>query len=282
MTDAEATDGSTLLKLTLPKAKAGSKGIVGTFTQLVNNVLVPTWDHDGETKIYEIEHSVDWQIMGEKADFPENLILLESKKNNAVGKEVETAISNALTSIAANYAKKFDGIPQKANDIKGKYDATVDKLDGSGTKLKAKEHYTPEAINEDDPNKTPFTKELVVIKEAAIPEGHFLLATSDRKAAYILPYEASNQKIGSFLVTVVEKNKKVDFIEFKNKANKVVTVGKEDALKAKKVIPKEEKPGKYIIPPGTEKDVISSMLKGLTVKGLSPIEIDDKDINMLD
>lgn len=280
LTEAETNDNSTLLKLTLPKAKAGSKGMVGTFTQLVNKVLVPTWDHDGETKTYEIEHSIDWQIMGKDADFPENLILLESKKNNAVGKEVEDAISKALKDIATNYSKTYDGIPQKTDEIKKKYDGIVHKLDGSGTKLKAKEHYKPEAIIDNDTNKTPYTKELVTIKEAAIPENHFLLTTSDKKAAYVLPYDATNLQIGAFKVTVVKKNKKVDYIEFKNKAGKVVTVGKEDALKAKKVIVKEEKTDKYIISPGTEKDIISSMLKALTVKGFSPIDIDDKDINI--
>jgi len=281
----EDYETSTLYKLTHEKGKEGSKGIVGTITQLVNEILVPNWDSKGGPNIYQIEHSVDWQILGTKADIIDNLILLEAKKNGAVGKVVEDAIADTMKKIVAVYKKNFDGAPDSVEEVRSKYDCRVDELDPTGPILKHKDYYSAEDLTDEKKEKNPFSQGFILVKEEKIPKDHFLLSSSDKRASYIIPNNANKLKIGGFKVTVDynKKDKEVEAVHFFNlKGEKLTSVGEKEDLESSVVKIKKEKQDKYVVEDGGEKAIVSPMLKTLSLPKFSPIEITDIKIEGFD
>ncbi len=278
-------DPQTLLRLNIKKGNSSYKGYVGTLDQLVNESIVPNWDCKGDSKVYQIEHMVDWQILGNKyADDVTNLKLLESHVNQRVAKAVTGAIATALSDIIRDYSVKFKGIPQKVKTIQDKYDAYVDDIDKTGNILKDTEEYYPSPLNDTKKNdRDPFRDDLITIKEDKIPDKHFLLSSSDERASYLIPKNADDTKVGAFQVTV-NYNKstgKVDTIEFKNrisKSQKVLTFGEKEDLQHDKVQIKERTKDKYTVMNEGERKKIGPLLKSLSLTKFSPIEIDDKDI----
>ena len=279
----EDYDTSTLYKLTHEKGKEGNKGIVGTITQLVNEVLIPNWSSKGGPNIYQIEHSVDWQILGTFADHIDNLILLEAKKNGEVGRTVADKIAETLKKVIAVYKKEFQGAPDSLEEVREKYDCRVDDMDSSGPALKTTDFYSADDLKDEKSSKNPFSQGFILVKEEKIPKDHFLLSSSDRRASYVIPNNAKKLKIGGFLVTVDynKKDKEVEAVHFFNlKGEKLTSVGEKEDLDSKVVKIKKEKQDKYVVEDGGEKAVISPMLKTLSLPKFSPIEISDQDIKI--
>jgi hypothetical protein len=276
----EKPESGQLLRLRPKSDKAKKKGIVGTFTQIVNESLVPNWDFKGSPKVYQIEHSVDWQILGNTADNIDNFILLENKENLRVAKIVEDAISKALEAIAKFYAKDYKDVPMSAREIKSdKNGAFIDKLDGGGKALAQEDYYSSKALTEANDKKNPFKDELIVLKEEVIPEGYFLLSSSDRRASYLIPKDADGKVVGAFKITVQKSGDKVTSVEFENRLDgKSTEIGVDKSLKKKKVEINGESKDKYVVQDGAEKATIGPMLKSLALTRFSPIEIDDKAI----
>ncbi|RYY57278.1 MAG: DUF4157 domain-containing protein [Chitinophagaceae bacterium] len=271
-------DGS-IMRLKQLKAKKQYKGIAGTFTQLANEVLVPSWDFKGQSSIYQVEHMVDWQILGDECDKPENLILLEENKNRSVGDKVKKAILAAIAKIAKRYAGGFDDVPRDADQIKKKYDVKVDRINGGGSPLKDEEMYVSDALKDKAHDKNPYKDKNISITEEEIPKNHFLLTTSDKRASYIIPYSAKNTKIGAFKVTVTKNGDSIDSIELESIINgKTTELGVEESLKKKKVSVNKQKADKYIIQDSGETSAIAPVLKSLSLTKFSPIEIRDEDI----
>jgi len=277
----ESLDTDALYKLRAKGGKKSYKGMIGTFTQIANEVLVPNWDYNGDPNVYQIEHMVDWQIMGSEADEIKNLILLESGENNRVADIVEKAIAASLEKIAKHYAKTFNNVPTTSKEIKSKFDCFTDDLDGDGKKQDDKDIYYSTSFIDEKDQFNPYKDDIVKITEAEIPKGHFMLTSSDRRAAYIIPYKADKKEIGAFLVTVDEDGGKVKSISFENRfTGKKAEVGVDKKLKKKVVKIDEVKKDKYIVQDGDEKAIISPMLKALSIDKLSPVQIEDKDIKV--
>jgi len=270
-----------LLKFTLETNQKATKGMVGTLTQLVNELLVPFWNYKGEPQKFEIEHMIDWQVLGPESDKIENLILLESKINRRVGKEVDEVIIKNLGNISTHYSGKYEYTAESGREIKKKYDAWVDKLNFDAKDLKLTDYYYHKEVSEEEKDGNPFRSKFITIKEAAIPANHFLLTTSDRRAAYILPYKATKKRIGAFDVTVEydEKKKELESVTFKlpikNEGN---SVGVKQDLKGQKLKINKQEHDKYIIQDSEEKALVAPLLKGLFLKNMSPIVINEDDI----
>jgi hypothetical protein len=223
---------------------------------------------------------VDWQVLGNVADNVDNFILLENKENLRVAKIVEDAITKALVAIAKFYAKDYKDVPMSPKEIKGdRNGAFIDKLDGGGKALAQEDFYSPKTFIEKNDTKNPFKDELIVLKEEEIPEGYFLLSSSDRRASYLIPKNADGKVVGAFKITVQKSGDKVTSIEFENRFNgKSTEVGVDKNLKKKKVEIKGETKDKYVVQDGAEKAIISPMLKSLALTRFSPVEIDDSAI----
>ena len=281
----EDYDTSTLYKLTHEKGKEGNKGIVGTVTQLVNEILVPNWSSKGGPNIYQIEHSVDWQILGPFADHIDNLILLEAKKNGEVGKTVADKIGETLKKVIAVYKKEFQGAPDSLDEVREKYDCRIDDMDSGGPTLKATDFYSADDLTDEKSSKNPFSQGFILVKEEKIPKDHFLLSSSDRRASYVIPNNAKKLKIGGFLISVDynKKDKEVEAVHFFNlKGEKLTSVGEKEDLESKVVKIKKEKQDKYVVEDGGEKAVVSPMLKTLSLPKFSPIEISEVKIEGFD
>ena len=275
----ESFNTGTLLRLKPKNSRSSYKGIVGTFTQIVNEVLIPNWDYKGGPNIYQVEHMVDWQILGENADDMTNFILLDAGENLRVAKVVENAITKALEGIAKHYAKTFKNVPQSAKVIKSKFDSYVDDLDGAGKELKKTDFYYSKAFTDTKDERNPYKDDLIIVKEEEIPDGYFLLTSSDKRASYLIPHHANGTKVGAFKVTVEYAGGKVKSISFENRfTGKSTEVGVDKSLKKKKVEIKKETKDKYIVQDGDEKAIISPMLKSLSLTKFSPVQIDEKDI----
>ncbi|WP_205504338.1 eCIS core domain-containing protein [Rufibacter psychrotolerans] len=256
------------------------KGIVGTLHQIVQEVMVPFWDFTGKPAHYDIEHMIDWQILGSKADRIDNLILLERSKNRKLGTVVRTAIEKDLTSIGVHYSKKFKRVPSSGADIRKKYTTIIDDMNLSGDDLDPKHYYYCSELASESGEGNPFKQEFVTVKEKEIPLNHFLLSTSDKRASYILPYTTKTTNIGAFKVDVDydSKAKKLKSIELT-----YLDAGDQTPLKAKKfkkqqVDVDEQAQDRYIIQGKGPKAVMGPVLKSLTLDKMSPILINEEDV----
>jgi hypothetical protein len=279
----DAIDDGRYMRFDLLKSDKNFKGYVGTFTQIANESLVPGWAHNGVGKRYQIEHMVDWQLVGDanRCDIPANLILLEENKNREVGKEVTDAILGAIGKIVDNYKKQYTDVPVDAKEAKRNYDVYVDKINGAGDTLDAALWYASDDFTKANADKDPFKKSIASLKEEGIPKNHFLLTTSSKRAAYVIPYSAKGMKIGAFKVTVQKKGDDIEYIKLEN-----LMSGKENMLKASKSLNETQvsvnnvATDKYTIDDKELVSEVSPVLKSLSVSGFSPIEIDDKDIQI--
>jgi hypothetical protein len=275
-------DKSIYYKLKLENKDAGAKGIVGTFTQLSNEVLVPMWDKDGKPKVYQIEHMVDFQIIGDEADDITNLILLESKANNAAGKQVKKIINQSLNDIVHLYKSQFSNVPevkQIRDKSKQEYLMFTDKFDGSSTKqLDEADRFRPREFTQKNNSKNPFKKTFISIVDEKIPANHILLTTRDDRASYIIPKYKKRTKVGAFYLTVRVKGQDVDTILFEtDQKEEIAVAGKKVDLEKTDVQVEKGTAEKYTIKDDT-KSIISPKLKSLMLPRFSPIEIQDKDI----
>ncbi|KAA3438747.1 eCIS core domain-containing protein [Rufibacter hautae] len=282
--DSDIADTSKLYKFSRKKgkSKASGKGIIGTFTQIVNEVLVPFWDYQGTPKEFQIEHMIDYQVLGGDADCIQNLILLEREKNRKVGEKVFKSINTHLDDLIKHYNATYlnTGLPNSGKEVRKNYPDSifVHGLNCESADLDIKDYYYYTELKNPKDDYNPYTKELIEIKEACIPENHFLLKTSDRKAGYIIPYTANDFKVGAFYLTV-DYTDTVKSITFHNKlSDKKNAVGMEKKLKKKTLPINKEKKDVYVIQDSGEKQAIAPLLKGLFLKKASPIVINENDI----
>lgn len=270
-----------------------TKGLVGTIDQLINELIKPFWSCFGKSQFYEIEHIVDFQIAGEikekgksRVDDITNLILLEEKENKSVGQTVKNETLQQIKKILEHYKGIYSDLPNDAPSVKKNYTIKILDLNLKGEKLNWEDYYFHEELKLSEQETTPgapFKKELITIKEEQIPSDHFLLTTSDKRAAYIIPYDATNNRIGAFNVTVVKKpNNNLNELEsieitydLENNTKIEATNFKKEKIKVDK-----QETDRYVIESKTVKSSLGPKLKGLAFEGLSPIIINEEDIQI--
>ncbi len=217
------------LLLTLDKAQKKGAGLIGTIKEILEEVMVPFWTFEGNPKLYDVEHVIDWQIAGQKADDIRNLILLDRSYNRSLGTEVKDNIHKHLTALAKHYQEEFSGVPDDAEKLMGRYKIIVDDFNYKPEKIDKDKILTKdevENLNNAFTKQTPYKDKNIEIKDAVIPKDHFLLKTTDARAGYLLPYDVKEKLIGSWLVTT----------EYDKKTKKLKTLIFEIAVKDKKKI----------------------------------------------
>ena len=274
-----------------PKKNADKKSaIFGTTDRLVDEITIPPWNKGGKGGLYDVEHKLDYQIAQDLADDLDNLLLLDRETNQKLGTDIEKIINKHLEEILKDYVKEYSNISENPKTTKNRFNVFIDSF---------KFHRDPLDKNEFWENPDVQSEELLKNVEVAdnpdIPKHHFLLMSSDQRAAYLLPENATNQQIGGFLVTVestggVMKKLSLQPITPKGAGASMVVTADGDPVKAKigkgaKDTPFDKHPDKdrvYIAK--TDKGAVGSSLKGLIggLKGFSPIQLNEPEIEGFD
>jgi Domain of unknown function (DUF4157) len=102
--------------------------IAGNFRNLKNSLIVPPFDGNGKSDIFEIEHAVDWQILGsyEDIDNPGNLLLLDQKTNGDLGRSVMAQIDKGIKSVLKHYGDKGANVVKTLPEALAKYEIWFD------------------------------------------------------------------------------------------------------------------------------------------------------------
>lgn len=172
--------------------------IVGTRSQLANEIFIPYWDKKKRVTTFQVEHLMDWQLAGgnKNVDDINNLILLDSKTNNALGRRVLNEKNNHIERVLKHY--KSAGVTQNVSVAMSSYDIFINSLSYTipvnGTII--------EKSDFESANDNPVSNRIVDIRSFEVPEGSFILKTSKSSGGYIIPYNANGYETGSFTVTV--------------------------------------------------------------------------------
>ena len=184
-----------LLALTLKRNPAAK--ILGDKKQLLGEVAVPFWDLGGNPAIHQVEHSIDWQILGKDADHIDNLVLLDRTSNQSLGNSVNQSINRLLQKLIENYRPQFTELKSvKAQDARKSEDYTVvfesykiEKVTPTGSVISIS---NLRGVN------TPYKTDHFDIKKYDIPDGYFLIRTNPDRAGYLLPYAKDGKNVGAF------------------------------------------------------------------------------------
>jgi hypothetical protein len=171
--------------------------VTGSIEEIANQVAAPFWTLDGKSIKYQIEHKVDWQVAGgsHNVDVISNLILLDDKTNNEVGKTILTTMQSYYSAIINYYTKKgLSGLEPDFEAGKGKYLIYTDNL-VSGQKLHDAFMISFSNIISKTGHMDPYSEERVDIMDENIPPGHLSLKTSISGAGNIVPYNFENSFI---------------------------------------------------------------------------------------
>jgi hypothetical protein len=186
-----------LLTLTLNRNKAAK--LIGGLTEIENEIAVPFWDLGGNPAIHQVEHGVDWQVLGKASDDIDNLILLDRKSNLQLGNSVFWAIQKRLQVLIEHYKTEFPELQnfksfwiKKSKKHKVIFDDfDFEKVTVSGSLI---------SISNIRGSNTPYKQEHFELSKADIPPGHFVLKTNMDRTGYLLPYSSKGTKVGGFFM----------------------------------------------------------------------------------
>lgn len=189
-----------MLMLTLVSNDATK--VYGTKEQMKGEMAVPFWDLGGNATIHQVEHGIDWQILGKDADHIDNLVLLDRRSNSQLGSSVRKNINANLRAIFKNYETKIPALkklsPTKAKkrqDINIYFRGFQQEKDTASGSIISKSNLGGK--NE------PYKQEYFKLEKANIPKGYFVLRTSTDRAGYLLPYSPNGKLVGNFKITTV-------------------------------------------------------------------------------
>jgi hypothetical protein len=198
-----------LLSFTLKRNKTTK--IIGSLAEIKNEIAVPFWDLGGTPVIHQVEHGIDWQILGIKADDIDNLILLDRKSNQHLGNSVYLSIQARLNALIEYYKTEIPELnnikPYKVKfnpDCKVIFDNfSFEKVTVSGSLI---------AAGNVMGRNTPYKEEFFDLSKAEIPDGHFLLKTNLDRTGYLLPITAKEVRVGGFMMTAVFDKANADIL----------------------------------------------------------------------
>jgi hypothetical protein len=258
------------------KGERQGVAIVGTIKEISKEMIVPPIDRQGKVRIFDVEHIIDWQILGgtSNVDEIENLLLLDASSNRGLGTAVKNQIKNHITSILNSYRDRGgEGVPKSAESAESRFKIEFKNFT-IGSKLPGiflrKENLTTSKDN-------PITSDNFVLKRYILDGDHFLLKTSAGRASYELPYSSEPRKVGSYEIEmdIVKegKNKKLKGLNFTPLPQVRGIKAPITVKKSKIIIPDEQEPNVYKI----DSAVLATNLKSLFgFRHASPIVLDDK------
>ena len=258
--------------------------VIGSEQALADKLRRPTWDREGRFTYFDVDHRLELQLGGE--DDEENVWLLESSANRSAGALINNEINRKIKALLDKVPNNVKGKPDVAT-AREKYDIEVLKVGKSDREAAGHpdRHYVADDVKRGksfDPLRSLSKRE---IKRAG--------GSSDRIALFSTPVGGRRTEVviengvgkkvhgkdswrwGNLLVTSITygddpKSRKVEGIAFKD--DRWVT---EVPVWA----PIEPIPGVQWggwVSPRQAKPVLSEKLQ---VKGASPVELDDIEID---
>ncbi|MEL6672943.1 MAG: DUF4157 domain-containing protein [Bacteroidota bacterium] len=255
------------------KASKGSM-LTGTFTQLKNAFLVPPWGARGKPESFQIEHIVDYQIAGKKADHKDNLMLLAARNNIYMGQVIKGYIRNHIDDVLKHYNKylkpgELTTTPDAAREY---YDIKAESISPSAFTYMMDVVLFKEYLG--DGSIGPLSPRNSKLSSLDIKEGHFVLKSNKQGVGITLPYSQRNFKVGSFMLTTNGDERAGTISEIK--ATPIIT-GKHTKS------PPEEKT--YSLTPSKgeahtyKANNFGHFMQGIKLKYLSPIEFSEPEID---
>lgn len=186
-------------KYTLVLKNNSEISFVGTKAQIANEIFIPNWNNQGIPTTYQVEHLIDWQLAGgnKDVDIIDNLILLDAQTNNALGQTVLRFKNEHIARVLQHYQQA--GITQNVSNAMNSFDIFINSVSPDipvgGSIIK-------KADIESATGDNPFREQIIEIRNFEVPQGCFLLKTSQAGGSYIIPYNANGFQSGSFIITV--------------------------------------------------------------------------------
>jgi hypothetical protein len=265
--DSIKNDNPLSLKLkNLGSAKKEKTEVIGDLDTLAKEIIVPFWNLGGYPMIHQIEHKIDWQILGDDADKIENLILIDRESNAELGQIVSKWIRERVKRLLDHYRSKgIASLVERAEQALFDYTVKFESFKTESTPTRsvlATSNLRPTGGN------NAINKSNIDVKKAEIPKGQFLFKTAKKGAGYLVPYIFSNEFIE---IKGNADTHKLESVKLK-KVVKDNSGSLENADEAKAVGFKEEKQDVYKM----DNNGLAGTLKNiLRLKYLSPIKLDD-------
>lgn len=276
----KAADGKTYMLTVKGGSKTDSKSkILGNIDTLTKATTVPFWDKTGKPTIHQIEHVVDWQIVGKAADtMPDNLILLDKETNNQQGQVVKDLIKTQVETVLKHYSST--GLPIAKLSYRSA-SSTYNILFRTFSQREVKAKST---IQENQMGKAEagaegiFSPTTVDITEEKIPPGHCLIKTATDGVGFIVPYNYNGDIIKIEGDADNHELKKITQMKLIKKDGNIVGAKKKldltfEASQVNGVVTKDE----YMMTHGSHAAVLQESLK---LVGMSPIEFSDESIDV--
>jgi hypothetical protein len=198
-----------LYSLSLPNSKGITK-LVGNYRNLVDECIVPKWSIKGKGMSFQVEHIMDYQIAGDKADDAANLMLLNAERNRDLGGDILRMIRGKIQDILDHYNQYIPAgsLETKANEAqqlaKGRYTIQAASLRRVKNNFAQDEAILEDYMVEKTMEKlNPLQAANIDIKSFGKPKvGEFLLQSSKGGTMITLPYKADDLQVGSYLLTM--------------------------------------------------------------------------------
>lgn len=253
----------------------------GNFDALMAEMVVPFWTIAGAPQIHQIEHKIDWQILGNgKCDEFDNFLLLDMGTNMRLGTEVKEDIQNRIKKVLDFYKNelKIDNVTADTYAARRDYKVMIENFIKSKTKTKSV--IEPEKLKPEAGEDNPIKRKNITIKEAKRPKGHFIFKTSLTGAGAVIPFDFKNKKGNlEFKGDIDEKNDKYALktilLTKLIRDKKGVAIGGEETIKLDWVQEKENGKDKDNYFKLDQKGYAYSIKNKLKLKDLSQVVLDD-------
>ncbi|MCG9910687.1 MAG: DUF4157 domain-containing protein [Flavobacteriales bacterium] len=269
------------------KLKRAPHTVIGTSDELSNEIVVPYWDRTGRPHQYDIEHKMDWQVVGNLrgengVDNIRNLILLDRQTNQRIGQDVRQAIEMRINSILTHYrsilnlthdtAVSSDNViivfknPQKTERVPGNKISISPMEAGPEATL-----IFGDTVNAQEPRQSIFnTNTVELVRCGPLAQRDIGLKTSVAGAANILPYNYDGVYLK--LTGTPQPNKSLTEVKFKkivNDPNNTLQQNIGDGI----VLPHQAVPNQQHIYRVQSQGYAGVIRDSLRVRQMSPIEI---------
>jgi hypothetical protein len=242
-----------------------------------DELINPKWNIQGKDEINEIEHKIDALIAGnDKADKPENLMLLDKKTNRHIGSgHVRSLIKNSVDKVLKNDPNKdtlknetFASL-QKSGRVIISNGTNRDKVDP--TSVWEKDDFSKSNLTNET---NPLSKKYLEVVSAIVPKGSFILKAKSNALGYIVKYSEKN----SFIELKPDKQENPTKIDatikqyFEKGKGKAAGVFKNTPEQTIPLVQDTKDPQEWVLN-------MPELDDALNVKFLSPVELDKNSID---
>jgi Domain of unknown function (DUF4157) len=266
------------LTLEIKNLSSNSKkqtAVVGNFDTLAKAILVPFWDKGGHPMIHQIEHKIDWQVMGDKADAIGNFLLIDAESNRSLGSSVRKNIRDRGKKVIDHYRQSgLNDVVENVDEALSQYVVSFEVNTFQYQKVNTKSIISSSDLQPNAGN-NPIDQNKIQVHKTEIPADHLILKTSKKGEGYIIPYDFKNEFIELEIEKGSDGEKKLKAVILKNIAKD--PKGNLDLAKPDKPL-FVTKESAHIYKAKTEG--YAGVLKNIIrLKQLSPIEWDEVDFD---